>query len=110
MSEKKRRVGGSASKKPRVSSAASYVESLRSKLHLGTSILVTLRALASACSKSEPVSASSSSKALAEDDQATNYIVVADGLRFCHLSACSRFKRKFELRGCWKKEDYEAMD
>uniref|UniRef100_A0A0E0KC84 DNA topoisomerase 6 subunit A n=1 Tax=Oryza punctata TaxID=4537 RepID=A0A0E0KC84_ORYPU len=89
MSEKKRRGGagaaasGSASKKPRVSTAASYAESLRSKLRPDASILATLRSLASACSISKPAgsssSSSSASKALAtEDDPAASYIVVAD--------------------------------
>lgn len=89
MSERKRRAGpdaaagGSTSKKPRgASAAASYAQSLRSKLRSDASILASLRALASAASKSKPAAASSAgAKALSEDDPASassNYIVVAD--------------------------------
>jgi meiotic recombination protein SPO11 len=89
MSERKRRAGpgaaagGSTSKKPRgASAAASYAQSLRSKLRPDDSILVSLRALASASAKPKPATASSAgAKALADDDPASassSYIVVAD--------------------------------
>jgi len=84
MSEKKRRAGATAagaassSKKPRA--AASYAESLRSKLRPDASILATLRSLASASASSSKSKAAG--KSLADHDPSaeptSSYIVVAD--------------------------------
>jgi meiotic recombination protein SPO11 len=84
MSEKKRRAGASAagaassSKKPRASSAASYAESLRSKLRPDASILATLRSLASASASKSKAAAKSLADHDLSADPASSYIVVAD--------------------------------